>query len=134
MVWNVRMGDAYQGAPTEADGTSTVTSNCTGAHDHAGGPTLKPPARSGPAIRAVLGELAPDDLVEFEAEFRIALAETDDDFDLARVEAVIDKWWGRVYLRMYPPTEEERALVARVAAGDVSGLYRKTSDGQWKRQ
>ncbi|GAB4975301.1 hypothetical protein MAHJHV61_00500 [Mycobacterium avium subsp. hominissuis] len=131
-VWNVRMGDAYQGEPTEADWTSTVTSSCTSPHDRGGGPAPKPPARSGPAIRAVLAELAPDDLVEFEAEFRIALAETDDDFDLARVQAVIDKWWGRAYLRMHPPTEEERALVARVAAGDVSGLYTKTSDGQWK--
>jgi hypothetical protein len=87
--------------------------------------------RSGPSIRAVLAELAPHDLVEFEAEFRIALAEADDDFDLSRVQAVIDKWWGRAYLRMHPPTEEERALVARFRAGDDTGLYTKTAAGQW---
>lgn len=85
--------------------------------------------RTGPAIRAVLAELAPDDLAEFEAEFRRALAETDDDFDLQRVNAVIDKWWGVAHLRLHPPTPEERAIVARVAEGDFSGLYAQTADG-----
>ena len=47
--------------------------------------------RSGPVIRAVLAELAPDDLADFEAEFRCALAEADDDFDLSRVNEVINK-------------------------------------------
>jgi hypothetical protein len=37
------------------------------------------------AIRSVLAELAPHDLVEFEAEFGCALAQADDDFDLAPV-------------------------------------------------
>ncbi|WP_301123530.1 DUF6247 family protein [Mycolicibacterium fortuitum] len=50
-------------------------------------------ARSGPSIRAVLAEHAPEACAEFEADFRIALAEADDDFDLSRVEAVIDRWW-----------------------------------------
>ncbi|RAV04349.1 MULTISPECIES: DUF6247 family protein [Mycolicibacter] len=77
--------------------------------------------RSGPAIRAALAEYAPDDLVDFEGEFRTALAAADEDFDLARVEAVIDRWWGRVHLRIHPPTDEERAAVARVAAGDEPG-------------
>lgn len=77
--------------------------------------------RTGPAIRAVLAEHAPDDLAEFEAEFRIALAEADEDFDLARVDAVITKWWGRAHLRLYPPTDAERDAVARAAAGDDSG-------------
>lgn len=42
--------------------------------------------RPGPSIRAVLAELDPAACTEFEAEFRIALAETDvaDDFDLPR--------------------------------------------------
>jgi hypothetical protein len=38
-------------------------------------------------IRAVLAEVAPDDLVDFEAEFRCALAEADDNFDLAQLWA-----------------------------------------------
>lgn len=87
--------------------------------------------RSGPSIRAVLAELAPEDLVEFEAEFRCALAEADDDFDLSRVQAVINRWWGRAHLRIHPPTAEERAAVARVAAGDDSGLHTKTATGHW---
>jgi Family of unknown function (DUF6247) len=83
--------------------------------------------RSGPSIRAVLAELAPQDLVEFEAEFRCALAQADDDFDLAPVQAVITRWWGRAHLRIHPPTAEERAAVARVAAGDDTGLYSKAA-------
>ncbi|MFW0154072.1 DUF6247 family protein [Mycobacterium sp. smrl_JER01] len=88
--------------------------------------------RTGPAIRAVLAEHAPEDLVEFEAEFRIALAEADDDLDLRRVEAVITKWWGRAHLRLHPPTDAERDAVARAAAGDTAGLLTRTDAG-WKR-
>jgi Family of unknown function (DUF6247) len=45
-------------------------------------------------IRSVqLAELAPHDLAEFEAEFRCAVAQAGDDFDLA--SAVINRWWGR---------------------------------------
>ncbi|MDO2969892.1 DUF6247 family protein [Mycobacteroides abscessus] len=50
--------------------------------------------RRGPAIRAALAQTAPDELSEFEAEFRIALAETNDDFDLERVERVLNRRWG----------------------------------------
>jgi Family of unknown function (DUF6247) len=59
------------------------------------------------AIRAVLAELAPHDLVEFEAEFRCALAQADDDFDLAPVQAVVNRWWGRASAEIHPPTAEE---------------------------
>lgn len=87
--------------------------------------------RTGPAIRAVLAEHAPEDLPEFEAEFRIALAETDEDFDLTRVDAVITTWWGRAHLRLHPPTDAERDAVARATAGDNSGLLTRT--GTWTR-
>ncbi len=50
--------------------------------------------RSGPAIRAVLAELSPAECEEFETEFRQALAHADADFDLGRVDAVLDRWWG----------------------------------------
>ncbi|WP_236722422.1 DUF6247 family protein [Mycobacterium avium] len=86
---------------------------------------------SGPAIRAVLAEFAPDDVGEFEAEFRIALAEADDTFDLAPVHAVLDKWWRRAHLRRKPPTEEERAAVARARSGDFSGIRARTATGDW---
>lgn len=78
--------------------------------------------RSGPEIRAALAEVAPDELPEFEAEFRIALAEADDDFDLARVNRVLDRWWGRLHLRLNPPTSAERAVVEQVARGDFRDL------------
>ncbi len=87
--------------------------------------------RSGPAIRAVLAELAPDDLVEFSAEFRIALAEADDTFDLAPVQAVVNKWWAIAYVRLHPPTPEERAVMERVRRGDFSGMYVRTAEGEW---
>jgi hypothetical protein len=78
--------------------------------------------RSGPAIRAALAEASPGELPEFEAEFRIALAETDDDFDLSRVTAVLDRWWGRAHLRLNPLTPEETAVIEQVARGDFRGL------------
>lgn len=78
--------------------------------------------RTGPAIRAALAEAAPDELPEFEAEFRIALAEADDDFDLTRVGRVLDRWWGLLHLRLNPPTPAEKALVEQVARGDFHGL------------
>ncbi|CAM4034544.1 DUF6247 domain-containing protein [Tsukamurella strandjordii] len=49
--------------------------------------------RTGPAIREALGEAAPAELPKFEAEFRATLAETDGDFDTARIEEVITRWW-----------------------------------------
>jgi hypothetical protein len=87
--------------------------------------------RSGPAIRKVLAELAPDELVDFEAEFRVALAETDDDFDLARVEAVITKWWGIAHLRLHPPTAGEMAAIQQANDGDFTGLYQEIEPGNW---
>lgn len=89
--------------------------------------------RTGPSIHEVLREHAPARCVEFEAEFRIALAETDDDFDLTRVQAVIDKWLPIAYSTLHPPTEQERALIARFRAGDDTGLLRKEDDGTWTR-
>ncbi len=70
---------------------------------------------------------------DFEAEFRIALAETDDDFDLSRVQAVIDKWRPIAYARLNPPTEEERARIDRFHAGDDAGLLQQRDDGSWVR-
>ena len=87
--------------------------------------------RTGPSIRAVLAEHAPERCVEFEAEFRIALAEADEDFDLERVQAVLDKWWPITYSVVHPPTEVERALVARFRAGNDTGLWRGNGGRGW---
>ena len=90
------------------------------------------PPRSGPAIRAVLAKLAPAECVEFEAEFRIALAEADEDFDLDRVLAVITRWRARAYLRLYPLTPGELAMLERARQGDFRGLWTRTEDGGWQ--
>ncbi|BBX82181.1 DUF6247 family protein [Mycolicibacterium aubagnense] len=89
--------------------------------------------RTGPAIRAVLAELDPAACSEFEWEFRIALAETDlaDDFDLGRLNAVLDRWLGIAYLRLHPPTAAERAVVEQVRRGDFTGLRTRTAAGEW---
>lgn len=89
--------------------------------------------RTGPSIRAVLAEHAADRCAQFEAEFRIALAETDDDFDLSRVQDVLDKWWPVAYATLHPPTEEERAAVARFRSGDDTGLWTRDDGGEWVR-
>lgn len=80
-----------------------------------------PVPRDGPAIRKALAQVAPDELAEFEAEFRIALAETDEDFDLARVHRVLNRWVGRLHLRLNPPTDAAKAVVTQVARGDFEG-------------
>ncbi|OBK37021.1 hypothetical protein A5658_05015 [Mycobacterium sp. 1245111.1] len=87
--------------------------------------------RTGPAIRAVLAQHAPEQLADFAAQFRIALATADDNFDLRPAQAVIDKWWPIAYLRLHPLTEEERETVTRVRAGDYTGLWSKDDDGNW---
>lgn len=81
-----------------------------------------PVQRSGPAIQAALAQAAPHELPEFEAELRIALAEADEDLDLARVDHVLNRWWGRAHLRLNPPTPEEKAVISQVAAGDFHNL------------
>lgn len=74
--------------------------------------------QTGPAIRAALQETSPDEAVDFEAEFRTALAEADNDFDLSQVEQVINRWWRIAHLRLNPIPEEQRALAERLAAAD----------------
>ncbi len=85
--------------------------------------------RSGPAIRAVLAELSPAECEEFEAEFRQALAHADADFDLGRVDAVLDRWWGIAAMGASPLTEQERELVVQARAGVDTGWYVRENDG-----
>jgi len=85
--------------------------------------------RSGPAIRASLAELAPDECAEFEVEFREALARAESDFDLRPVEALLNRWWGRATIRANPLTDAERDLVARARAGDDTGWIVHHEDG-----
>ncbi|MGH4013395.1 MAG: DUF6247 family protein [Pseudonocardiaceae bacterium] len=89
--------------------------------------------RSGPAIRAALAELASDECAQFEAEFQLATAQAAETFDLAVVEAVLDRWWGIAAIRANPLSEQEQEQLARARAGDVTGLLARDERGNWVR-
>ena len=78
--------------------------------------------RTGPAIRAVLAELAPLECQAFETELTAAIREAAHSLDLTRAELVLDRWWGIATLRLHPPTHEEQRAVAQAHAGDFSNF------------
>ena len=79
--------------------------------------------RTGPSIRAALAAASPNELPDFGAEFRIALAEADDDFDTSRIDQVLNRWWGVAHLRLNPPTAEEGAVAEMLATGDFGPAW-----------
>ncbi|MGH3941162.1 MAG: DUF6247 family protein [Pseudonocardiaceae bacterium] len=85
--------------------------------------------RSGPAIHAALAELAPDECALFTAEFRQASARAAETFDLAPLEAVVDRWWGIATIRANPLSEQEQVQVTRAKAGDFTGLLARDEHG-----
>lgn len=89
--------------------------------------------RSGQAIRAVLAELAPQECAQFEAEFRQGIARASETFDLALVEAVLDRWWRIAVIRANPLSEQETAQLTRARAGDFTGLRTRDEHGNWVR-
>lgn len=90
--------------------------------------------RSGPAIRAALAQCAaPAEREQFEAEFRQALAEAAGEFDLAPVEAVLNRWWRITVLRANPLSEHEQAQLARARGGIFDGLWERDESGRWVR-
>ncbi|WP_210407953.1 DUF6247 family protein [Allokutzneria sp. NRRL B-24872] len=77
--------------------------------------------RSAVAVRAALAAYDRDRLVDFEAEFHIAMAEADDDFDLGRVDAVVQRWFAVALMAANPEyvaaiDEDQR----RIEEGDPS--------------
>jgi hypothetical protein len=89
--------------------------------------------RSGPAIRAALAELSADECTQFGAEFRQALGHAAETFDLAPVDAVLDRWWGIAAIRANPLSEHEQAQVDQAHTGDVTGLLARDEQGNWVR-
>ncbi|MGI9003721.1 MAG: DUF6247 family protein [Pseudonocardia sp.] len=85
--------------------------------------------RSGPAIRAALAAVSPQECVQFEADFAQAIARAGAEFDLAPAEQVLDRWWGIAVIRTNPLSEEEQAQVARAKAGDFTGLFVRDERG-----
>ncbi len=88
-------------------------------------------ARSGPAIRAALMQWSPGECAQFEAEFREAAQVAGERFDLAPLDALLERWWRIANVRAQPLTDEEHALLARFRAGDERGLYVREADG-WR--
>ncbi|HET9256735.1 MAG TPA: DUF6247 family protein [Pseudonocardiaceae bacterium] len=89
--------------------------------------------RSGPAIRAALAELSADECAQFGAEFHQALGHAAETFDLAPVDAVLDRWWGIAAIRANPLSEHEQAQVDRAHTGDFTGLLARDEQGNWVR-
>lgn len=104
---------------------ATKTPDCT--------PTVV--ERSGPAIRAALLAHAPKRCMQFEAEFRSALALAADNLDLSGPQAVLAHWQAVAMMAANPLTDEERKQIERAKAGDFSGLltWHQEENGNWVR-
>lgn len=87
--------------------------------------------RSGPAIRAALMQSSPDECDQFEAEFQAAAKIAGKSFDLAPLDAILERWWRIANVRAHPLTDDEKALLARFRAGDERGLYVREAVG-WR--
>ena len=76
---------------------------------------------SAPAILQVLRDVAPAEATVFEGEFQDALQQASVTFDLSPVNRVVNRWWGIAYLRLNPPTADERELARRLRDGEDVG-------------
>lgn len=87
--------------------------------------------RSGPAVRAVLRAVSPEECVTFEAELRTALDRARSELDLGPAEQVLDRWWRIAAIRANPLGAEEQAQLDRARSGDLSGLWERDDSGTW---
>ncbi len=87
--------------------------------------------RSGPAVRAALAQLSPQDCAQFEAEFAQATARAGAEYDLAPAQAVLDRWWGIAVIRANPLSDHEQAQLARARQGVFDGLWEREEHGGW---
>ena len=90
--------------------------------------------RTGPAVRAALLKYSSaEECTQFEAELRSALARAAEDLDLSGPLEVLAHWHALVTLDANPFTGEERELIARMRAGDYTGLCTRDEHGNWVR-
>jgi hypothetical protein len=68
-----------------------------------------------------LRDAAPEEAELFASEYRDALNRAAASLDLSDSEQVLNRWWGIAYLRLNPPTDEEREIVRRLKAGEDVG-------------
>lgn len=87
--------------------------------------------RSGPAVRAALAEVSPDECAQFEAELASALKQASAELDLTPADEVLDRWRGIAAIRANPLTETEREQLAHARAGDFTGLWERDEAGNW---
>jgi hypothetical protein len=85
-------------------------------------------ARTGPAILDALQEAAPDEAPVFAAEYRDALRRAASSLDLSESDQVLNRWWGIAYLRLNPPSDEDREIGRRLDAGEDVGW---PTPGEW---
>lgn len=88
--------------------------------------------RSGPAVRAALAQLSPEECAQFEAEFAQAVAVAGTDYDLTPAQRVLDRWWGIAVIRANPLTDHEKAQLARARDGVFDGLWERDDHGDWR--
>ncbi len=80
--------------------------------------------KSGPAVwRALDGE----NRAAFEAEFRAALVEVAETFDVDRLTQVARRWWPRAVLDAHPDPIAEY-IGQRLIDGDQSGLTKTAAE------
>jgi hypothetical protein len=87
--------------------------------------------RSGPAVRAALAQLSPEECAQFEAEFAQATARAGAEYDLAPAQQVLDRWWGIAVIRANPLSDHEQAQLARAREGVFDGLWERDDHGDW---
>jgi hypothetical protein len=78
--------------------------------------------RSGPAVRAALAEFSPDECAVFETEFQEAAQRVGETFDLAPLDALLDRWWGIAAIRANPLSVEEQRQLDQAKSGEMGGL------------
>ena len=88
--------------------------------------------RSGPAVRAALARLSPQECAQFEADFTQATARAGTDYDLAPAQRVLDRWWGIAVIRANPLSEHELAQLAQAREGVFDGLWERDDHGDWR--
>ena len=89
--------------------------------------------RTGLAIRAALAQAAPEECAQFEVDFQQAVARASQTFDLAPLDATLERWWGIAVIRANPLSKHEHAQLARAKAGDFTGLLTRDEQGDWVR-
>jgi len=87
--------------------------------------------RSGGAIRTALAQVAPAECEQFESEFRQAATRAGEAFDLAPLEAVLDRWWGIAAIRTNPLSRQEQAQLEQAGRGEFDGMWERDETGRW---